>query len=79
LAAATPRWPGDGSEGDAYDAASLAWSPDSKKLAAYRVRPGYQRMVQYVESSPSDQLQPASRGITRSPATPPIAISWLPT
>jgi len=48
----------DGSEGDAYDGRSLAWSPDSKRLAAYRVRPGYRRMVHYVESSPSDQLQP---------------------
>jgi dipeptidyl aminopeptidase/acylaminoacyl peptidase len=48
----------DGSEGDAYDAASLAWSPDGKKLAALRVTPGYRRMVHYVESSPSDQLQP---------------------
>jgi dipeptidyl aminopeptidase/acylaminoacyl peptidase len=48
----------DGSEGDAYDAASLAWSPDGKKLAALRVAPGYRRMVHYVESSPADQLQP---------------------
>ncbi|HET7622992.1 MAG TPA: DPP IV N-terminal domain-containing protein [Gemmatimonadaceae bacterium] len=48
----------DGSEGDAYDAASIAWSPDSRHIAAYRVRPGYQREVHYVESSPEDQLQP---------------------
>jgi dipeptidyl aminopeptidase/acylaminoacyl peptidase len=48
----------DGSEGNYYALASLAWSPDSKLLAAYRVRPGYQRKIQYVESSPSDQLQP---------------------
>jgi dipeptidyl aminopeptidase/acylaminoacyl peptidase len=27
-------------------------------IAAYRVRPGYRRMVRYVESSPADQLQP---------------------
>jgi len=47
-----------GSEGDAYDPRSLAWSPDSRKLAAFRERPGYQRMVHYVESSPTDQLQP---------------------
>ena len=32
--------------------------PDSKKIAAYRVTPGYRRMVHYVESSPADQLQP---------------------
>jgi len=48
----------DGSEGNYYAMASLAWSPDSKMIAAYRVRPGYQRKVQYVESSPDDQLQP---------------------
>ena len=48
----------DGSEGDAYDAASIVWSPDSKRLAAYRVRPGYLRQVHYVLSSPTDQLQP---------------------
>ena len=48
----------DGSEGNYYTLASLAWSPDSKRLVAYRVRPGYQRLVHYVESSPADQLQP---------------------
>ena len=48
----------DGSEGDAYDLSSIAWSPDSKKLAAYRVKPGYHRQVHYIESSPEDQLQP---------------------
>ncbi len=48
----------DGSEGNYYALASLVWSPDSKKLAGYRVRPGYQRRIQYVESSSGDQLQP---------------------
>jgi dipeptidyl aminopeptidase/acylaminoacyl peptidase len=48
----------DGSEGNYYDGASIVWSPDSKKIAAYRVRPGYRREVQYIESSPEDQLQP---------------------
>jgi dipeptidyl aminopeptidase/acylaminoacyl peptidase len=48
----------DGSEGNYYALASIVWSPDSKMIAAYRVRPGYQRKVQYVESSPIDQLQP---------------------
>ena len=38
----------------------MTWSPDSKRLAAYRVRPGYRRMVRYVESSPLDQVQRAS-------------------
>ena len=48
----------DGSEGNFYEIGSVAWSPDSKKLAVYRVRPGYRRTVHYVESSPEDQLQP---------------------
>ena len=48
----------DGSEGNYYDGASLAWSPDSSKLVAYRIRPGYRRLVHYVASSPEDQLQP---------------------
>ncbi len=48
----------DGSEGNYYDASSIAWSPDSTRLAAYRVRPGYRRLVHYVSSSPEDQLQP---------------------
>ena len=48
----------DGSEGDAYTYRSLVWSPDSKKLAVYRVVPGHQREVHYVASSPEDQLQP---------------------
>jgi len=54
----------DGSEGNYYDPRSLAWSPDSTKLAAYRVRPGYKREVHYVESSPEDQLQPKFSSIT---------------
>jgi dipeptidyl aminopeptidase/acylaminoacyl peptidase len=51
----------DGSEGNYYDADSFEWSPDSKKLVAYRVKPGYDRQVHYVESSPDDQLQPKHR------------------
>jgi dipeptidyl aminopeptidase/acylaminoacyl peptidase len=48
----------DGSEGDYYSLRTLSWSPDSRHLAAYRIRPGYQRTVHYVDSSPGDQLQP---------------------
>ena len=47
----------DGSEGNYYSD-SVAWSPDSTRLVTYRVRPGYRRFIQYVESSPTDQLQP---------------------
>jgi hypothetical protein len=48
----------DGSEGNYYTLRTIAWSPDSKKLAAYHTRPGYDREVHYIESSPTDQLQP---------------------
>jgi len=48
----------DGSEGNYYTFRSIAWSPDSKKLVAYHTRPGYDRRIQYVDSSPTDQLQP---------------------
>ena len=48
----------DGSEGNYYELSSIAWSPDSTRIAVYRVRPGYRREVHYIESSPEDQLQP---------------------
>ncbi len=48
----------DGSEGNYYTLRSLVWSPDSRYLVGYRVRPGYKREVHYIESSPADQLQP---------------------
>jgi dipeptidyl aminopeptidase/acylaminoacyl peptidase len=48
----------DGSEGNYYDPETLVWSPDSTKLAVFKVTPGFRRYVHYVESSPEDQLQP---------------------
>jgi dipeptidyl aminopeptidase/acylaminoacyl peptidase len=48
----------DGSEGNYYTLRSIAWSPDSKRVVAYRTQPGYRREVHYIESSPADQLQP---------------------
>jgi dipeptidyl aminopeptidase/acylaminoacyl peptidase len=48
----------DGAPGDAYTLGSIRWSPDSEKIAAYRVDPAPERTVNYVESSPDDQLQP---------------------
>ena len=48
----------DGRADAFYDPESIAWSPDSRRFAVYRVKPGYQRLVTRVESSPSDQLQP---------------------
>jgi dipeptidyl aminopeptidase/acylaminoacyl peptidase len=53
----------DGSEGNYYELSSIVWSPDSTKIAAYRVRPGYHREVHYVQSSPEDQLQPKTMSL----------------
>jgi dipeptidyl aminopeptidase/acylaminoacyl peptidase len=58
----------DGTEGDAYTAASIVWAPDSSKFVAFRRRPGTQRIVTYVQSSPPDQLQPkTSTRVYRKP------------
>jgi len=48
----------EGSEGNYYATGLIVWSPDSAKIAAYRIRPGFQRQIHFIESSPSDQLQP---------------------
>lgn len=48
----------NGSEDNYYSLRSVAWSPDSKKIVAYQTHPGFDREVVYIESSPSDQLQP---------------------
>lgn len=41
-----------------YYSAYIRWSPDSKKVASCKIRPVEKRYVYYVESSPTDQLQP---------------------
>ena len=48
----------DGTAGNAYAVGTLRWSPDSRSLIAYRVIPGYQREMHFVETAPEDQLQP---------------------
>lgn len=48
----------DGSEVDFYDFQSLVWSPDSRMLAAFRLRPGQRRILRYIESAPAHQFQP---------------------
>ena len=58
---AAPGWTmlsTDGSEADAYLLNSIEWSPDSKKLVAYRQKPGHNRIPHYIQSSPADQVQP---------------------
>ena len=65
----------DGSENNAYTSRTLAWSPDSKKLVAYHVRPGYDRLVTYVESSPSEQIQPKTTTVHYSKPGDPVDIA----
>lgn len=47
----------DGSPGEYYSA-RIFWSSDSEHLAVNRIRPGGQRTLYLLESSPVDQLQP---------------------
>jgi dienelactone hydrolase len=66
----------DGSEGNYYTLRTVAWSPDSKKLAAYHTRPGYDREVSYIESSPADQLQPKNTKIFYRKPGDALDIAW---
>ena len=66
----------DGSEGNYYTLRTIAWSPNSKKLAAYHTRPGYDRKVNYIESSPSDQLQPKQTAISYRKPGDALDIAW---
>jgi hypothetical protein len=66
----------DGSEGNYYTLRTIAWSPDSKKLAAYHTRPGYDRKVSYIESSPTDQLQPKNTAISYRKPGDALDIAW---
>lgn len=53
----------DGTAANGYTG-PLSWSPDGKFLATYRLEPGETRQINYVESSPKDQLQPTLKTIT---------------
>lgn len=48
----------DGTNNLYYDARSIQWSPDSKKLATVKVREVKERQIPLIESSPSTQKQP---------------------
>jgi len=48
----------DGSEDNYYAFSTIVWSPDSKNLVAYRIRPGYRRLVHFTDAAPPNQLQP---------------------
>ncbi|MBN1949833.1 MAG: DPP IV N-terminal domain-containing protein [Bacteroidales bacterium] len=47
----------DGSEGELYSSC-VNWSPDSKYLALFKVRPQTKKYLQFVESTPKDQFLP---------------------
>ena len=64
----------DGSEGNYYTLDTISWAPDSRHLAAYRILPGYHRLVHYVESSPADQLQPKYSAMVYSKAGDPLPL-----
>ncbi|WP_288651846.1 S9 family peptidase [uncultured Parabacteroides sp.] len=48
----------DGTINLRYDAWSIIWSPDSRKLATVKVRDVQERRIPLIESSPSSQKQP---------------------
>lgn len=64
----------DGGIGEFYSS-YIRWSPNSKKLMAYRVRPAEKHMINYIESSPENQRQPKLH--TYEYAKPGDAISQL--
>lgn len=47
----------DGSPSEYYSS-NIHWSPDSKKIVSFRYRPGGDRKLLLIASSPKDQLQP---------------------
>jgi hypothetical protein len=47
----------DGSKGFYYSS-YIQWAPNGKDIMAYKVRPGEEHTIYFVESSPSDQFQP---------------------
>ncbi|WP_263379298.1 S9 family peptidase [Granulicella paludicola] len=65
----------DGTENNYYSLRSLAWSPDSKKLAAYHTRPGFDREITYIESSPADQIQPKHMTIEYAKPGDPVDVA----
>lgn len=47
----------DGGTGEYYSS-FIKWADDSKKLVSCRVKPAEEYVIHYIESSPSDQLEP---------------------
>ena len=63
----------DGTQGEYYSA-RIRWSPDSRKVAACKIRPAEKRFFYMIESSPTDQLQP--RLLQREYAKPGDALPF---
>ncbi|HEX7861416.1 MAG TPA: DPP IV N-terminal domain-containing protein [Verrucomicrobiae bacterium] len=59
---------------DEAPAPEVYWSPDSRFIVAMRTRPGTDRTVYMVESSPRDQLQPKLQSIPYAKPGDEIAI-----
>jgi dienelactone hydrolase len=66
----------DGSENNYYSLRTVAWSPDSTKIVAYHTRPGFDREVMYIESSPKDQLQPKHTTVHYAKPGDPVDIAY---
>ncbi len=66
----------DGSEKNYYSLRTLAWSPDSKKLAAYHTVPGFDREIMYIDSSPADQVQPKHMTLHYAKPGDPVDIAY---
>ena len=64
----------DGTPEDRYNG-RFTWSPDSNRLVAMRHRPGQERKVYIIESSPRDQLQPKLHSYTYNKPGDRIGIS----
>ncbi len=61
----------NGSANDSF-ARPIHWSPDSKKLVAFRVKKTTPRKISIVESSPPDQVQPKLKTIDYAKPGDPI-------
>jgi dipeptidyl aminopeptidase/acylaminoacyl peptidase len=65
----------DGSEDNYYALSTIVWSPDSKYLVAYRIHPGYRRLVHFTDAAPPDQLQPEYPAMVYPKAGDVLALS----
>jgi dienelactone hydrolase len=66
----------DGTSNNYYSLRTIAWSPDSSRLAAYHTRPGFDRQIMYIESSPRDQLQPTHMTVHYAKPGDPVDIAY---